>query len=90
MATAGTRRPATGWAIEQGFDIVVLLHADGQYAPEFLPEIITPLERDECDAVFGSRMMIPGEARRGGMPLYKYVGNGILTRMQNAIVGTST
>ena len=59
-ATAATRRPATGWAIEHGLDIVVLLHGDGQYAPECLPEMVAPLERGECDAVFGSRMMVPG------------------------------
>ena len=83
----GNQKAGYRWAIDQGYDIVVLLHADGQYAPEFLPEIIEPLARGEADAVFGSRMMIRGEARRGGMPLYKYVGNGILTRMQNAMVG---
>ena len=50
------------WAIDQGFDIVVLVHGDGQYAPEFLPEIVKPLEQGEADAVFGSRMMTPGGA----------------------------
>ena len=54
---AGYRR-----AVELGLDIVVLLHGDGQYAPELLPEIVAPLERGECDAVFGSRMLDP---RRG-------------------------
>ena len=78
-ATAATRRSGYGWAIEHDLDIVVLLHADGQYAPELLPEIVAPLERGEADAVFGSRMMTPGGARSGGMPLYKFVGNKILT-----------
>ena len=67
---------------------MVLLHADGQYAPELLPEIVAPLERGDCDAVFGSRMLIPGAARKGGMPFYKYVGNRILTRFENAALGT--
>jgi 2-polyprenyl-3-methyl-5-hydroxy-6-metoxy-1,4-benzoquinol methylase len=83
----GNQKAGYRWAIDEGFDLVVLLHADGQYAPEFLPEIITPLERGEADAVFGSRMMQRGEARRGGMPLYKYVGNHVLTTMQNTVVG---
>jgi glycosyltransferase involved in cell wall biosynthesis len=87
LGYGGNQMAGYRWAIEQGFDIVVLLHADGQYAPEFLPQIIEPLERHEADAVFGSRMMTPGGARRGGMPLYKVVGNTILTRMQNAVVG---
>jgi SAM-dependent methyltransferase len=87
LGYGGNQQAGYRWAIEQGFDIVVLLHADGQYAPEFLPEIVKPLERGEADAVFGSRMMTAGGARRGGMPLYKVVGNTILTRMQNAVVG---
>lgn len=87
LGYGGNQKAGYRWALEQGYDIVVLLHGDGQYAPEFLPEIVAPLERGECDAVFGSRMMLRGEARRGGMPLYKVVGNGILTRMQNAVVG---
>jgi glycosyltransferase involved in cell wall biosynthesis len=87
LGYGGNQQAGYRWAIDQGFDIVVLLHADGQYAPEFLPEIVTPLERGEADAVFGSRMMIPGGARKGGMPLYKVVGNTILTKMQNLVVG---
>ena len=63
----------------------MLLHGDGQYAPECLPDIVAPIvERRRADAVFGSRMMEPGAARRGGMPLYKYVGNRILTTFENA------
>ena len=84
----GNQKGGYRWAIEHGLDIVVLLHGDGQYAPELLPEMVAPLERGESDAVFGSRMMEPGEARRGGMPLYKYVGNRILTTFENAVVGT--
>jgi glycosyltransferase involved in cell wall biosynthesis len=87
LGYGGNQQAGYRWAIDQGFDIVVLLHADGQYAPEFLPEIVKPLERGEADAVFGSRMMTPGGARRGGMPLYKVVGNTVLTTMQNVVVG---
>jgi glycosyltransferase involved in cell wall biosynthesis len=75
------------YAIKQGYDIVVLLHGDGQYAPEVLPELLAPLERGEADAVFGSRMMTPGGALAGGMPLYKYVGNRVLTVFENALLG---
>src|ERR1019366_10117053 len=68
---------------------VVMLHGDGQYAPESLPEILAPLLAEEADAVFGSRTMIRGAARRGGMPLYKFVGNRVLTRFENAALGTN-
>jgi len=87
LGYGGNQQAGYQWAIEQGYDTVVLLHADGQYAPEFLPEIVRPLERGDADAVFGSRMMAPGGARKGGMPLYKVVGNTILTKMQNLVVG---
>jgi glycosyltransferase involved in cell wall biosynthesis len=89
LGYGGNQKSGYRWAIEHGLDIVVLLHGDGQYAPEFLPQMVAPLEHDECDAVFGSRMLERGAARRGGMPLYKYVGNRILTRVQNAMAGTS-
>lgn len=88
LGYGGNQKEGYRLAIEHGLDIVVLLHGDGQYAPEFLPEIVGPLLRDEADAVFGSRMLHPGEARKGGMPLYKYLGNKILTRFENAMVGT--
>ncbi|MDZ7732907.1 MAG: bifunctional glycosyltransferase/class I SAM-dependent methyltransferase [Acidimicrobiia bacterium] len=66
----------------------MLLHGDGQYAPELLPDMVAPLERDECDAVLGSRMIDPGAARRGGMPHYKYLGNRVLTAFENRVMGT--
>ncbi|HEX4979348.1 MAG TPA: bifunctional glycosyltransferase/class I SAM-dependent methyltransferase [Acidimicrobiales bacterium] len=87
LGYGGNQKWGYRWAIEQGLDIVVLLHGDGQYAPEELPRMVAPLERDEADAVFGSRMMQPGQARRGGMPLYKYVGNRILTTVENRLAG---
>jgi len=49
--------------------------------------MVAPLERGEADAVFGSRMLEPGAARRGGMPLYKFVGNKILTTIENTLAG---
>ncbi|HET8935617.1 MAG TPA: bifunctional glycosyltransferase/class I SAM-dependent methyltransferase [Polyangiales bacterium] len=76
-------------AIDKGYDIVALIHGDGQYAPEALPELLKPLEAGEADAVFGSRMLKPGGALAGGMPLYKFVGNKILTSFENAALGMS-
>jgi 2-polyprenyl-3-methyl-5-hydroxy-6-metoxy-1,4-benzoquinol methylase len=88
LGYGGNQKAGYRMAIERGLDIVVLLHGDGQYAPECLPDMVAPLERGECDAVFGSRMMVPGAARAGGMPLYKLVGNRILTRTENALLGS--
>lgn len=89
LGYGGNQKAGYRMAIEHGLDIVVLLHGDGQYAPECLPELVGPLERGECDAVFGSRMMHRGAALRGGMPRYKYVGNRILTKLENACLGTN-
>ena len=88
LGYGGNQKAGYDLAIEHGLDIVVMLHGDGQYAPESLPDIVAPLLAGEADAVFGSRIMIKGAARRGGMPLYKYVGNRILSRFENAALGT--
>ena len=50
------------YAIQNGFDFVALIHGDGQYAPEVLPELLKPLRDDQADAVFGSRMLWRGAA----------------------------
>ncbi|MGA2500034.1 MAG: glycosyltransferase family 2 protein [Tepidisphaeraceae bacterium] len=85
----GNQRQGYKYAIEKGFDIVVLLHGDGQYAPEVMQELLTPLETGQADMVMGSRMMVPGAALRGNMPPYKYYGNKILTWMENRLLGTN-
>ncbi len=84
----GNQKLGYHYAIEHDFDFVALVHGDGQYAPEMLPDLLAPLARGEADVVFGSRMLTPGGARQGGMPLYKYFGNKILTWYQNRVLGT--
>ena len=87
LGYGGNQKFGYRWLAEHGCDIAVLLHGDGQYAPEVLPEILAPLVEGRADVVLGSRMLVPGGARGGGMPLYKYVGNKILTRFQNRVSG---
>jgi len=84
----GNQKLGYRYAIENGFDIVALVHGDGQYAPEKLPALLAPLLAGEADAVFGSRMIDKRAARAGGMPLYKWLGNQILTGFQNWMLGT--
>lgn len=83
----GNQKAGYQYAIARDLDIVVMLHADGQYAPEVLPQLLRPLENNEADMVFGSRMCEGGAPLAGGMPLYKFVGNKILTTLENAITG---
>jgi glycosyltransferase involved in cell wall biosynthesis len=85
----GNQKLGYHYALEHGFDFVALLHGDGQYAPEALPLLLAPLREGIADAVFGSRMLVRGAARKGGMPLYKFVGNKILTWLENRALGTS-
>jgi glycosyltransferase involved in cell wall biosynthesis len=85
----GNQRKGYQYAIERGMDIVVLLHGDGQYAPEVMQELLTPLETGQADMVMGSRMMVKGAALKGNMPLYKYAGNKVLTFIENNLIGTN-
>ena len=87
LGYGGNQKFGYRWAIDHGIDIVVMLHGDGQYAPELLADVVAPIESGEADVVLGSRMMAKGGARAGGMPTYKLVGNRVLTRFQNAVSG---
>jgi glycosyltransferase involved in cell wall biosynthesis len=83
----GNQKIGFQFGIRGDFDYVALLHGDGQYAPESLPALVRPLVEDEADAVLGSRML-GGGALAGGMPLYKFVGNKVLTAFQNRLLRT--
>lgn len=88
LGYGGNQKAGYRYFLEQGFDVVVMLHGDGQYAPEILAHLYHPIVAGEADAVLGSRMMgTYGGALKGGMPLYKYAGNRILTWMENRVLG---
>lgn len=71
-------------ALLDGADIVVLLHSDGQYAPEVILDMIKPIDEGRADVVGGSRLL-GGKALEGGMPLHKFLGNIFLTSLQNLV-----
>lgn len=85
----GNQKVGYTHALAQGADAIALLHGDAQYAPEELPKLLAPVCRGEADAVLGSRMLDGAGALRGGMPLYKYVGNRVLSFAQNKLLGTA-
>ena len=89
LGYGGNQKTGYQWALEKNLDLVVLLHGDGQYAPEYLPQMVAPIVSGSADVVFGSRMITHGGARQGGMPLYKFVGNKILTTLQNRLAKVS-
>jgi glycosyltransferase involved in cell wall biosynthesis len=75
-------------ALQHDADVVVMLHPDGQYEPSLIPDMVKPILADEADFVLGSRLAVPGMAREGGMPLYKFVANRFLTTIENRLLGT--
>lgn len=84
----GSQKLAYAHAIKEGYDLVVMLHGDAQYAPEKLPVMIEKMEQDKTiDLLFGSRMK--GDPLKGGMPIHRFLGNKALTFMQNFLLGTN-
>jgi glycosyltransferase involved in cell wall biosynthesis len=83
----GSVKSALRWALDKDFDFLAVLHADGQYSPEELPRLLSELRADETVALhFGSRLA--GRPLAGGMPLYKFLANHMLSGLQNLALGT--
>lgn len=74
------------YAMEQQADVGIVLHSDGQYSPESIPELLRPFDEDTADLVQGSRML-GGGALKGRMPLYKFIANKALTGIENWAFG---
>jgi glycosyltransferase involved in cell wall biosynthesis len=73
-------------ALEQGADIVVMLHPDYQYEPRLVSAMAGMISSGVYDVVIGSRIL-GGGALKGGMPLWKYFANRVLTAMENMMLG---
>ena len=84
----GNQKLGYRYAIDHGFDFVALIHGDGQYAPEELPNLLQPLVHYQADAVLGSRLFNGKTDRRSEMPFHKWIGKRILTGFQNWMLGT--
>lgn len=84
----GNQKLGYHFAIQNGFDFIAFLHGDGQFAPECLPDLVRPLYEDKADGVFGSRMTNGKNALKGGIPIYKFVVNRILTKFENWMLQT--
>ena len=73
-------------ALEQGGDIVIMVHPDYQYTPKLIPAMVTMIGNGLYHCVLGSRIL-GGYALKGGMPLWKYVANRFLTFVENVLMG---
>ncbi len=82
----GNQKWGYEYAMKKGYDIVVMVHGDAQYPPEYIMKLIEPIKKGEKDFMFGSRMA--GDPLGGNMPLYKYLGNIFLTSVENISLGT--
>jgi glycosyltransferase involved in cell wall biosynthesis len=86
LGYGGNQKTCYQAALALGADIVVMLHPDYQYTPKLIPAMAAMLSSGLYDIVLGSRIL-GGQARKGGMPLYKYIANRILTIAQNLGTG---
>jgi glycosyltransferase involved in cell wall biosynthesis len=82
----GNQKSCYNKALELGGDIVVMLHPDYQYTPKLLTSIIALIGEEVYESVFASRILGNG-ALRGGMPMYKFIANRLLTFTQNVLMG---
>lgn len=82
----GNQKTCYAHALRSGGDVIVMLHPDGQYDPEIIPDLVKKVQQG-YDLVLGSRFLRPGGALKGGMPLYKFISNRFLTTVENLAFG---
>ncbi len=83
----GNQKTCYQHALERGADYVVMIHPDYQYDSRVIPAAVEFLRLGICDMVLGSRIRTRREALQGGMPIYKYVCNRVLTLAENIALG---
>ena len=87
LGYGGNQKTAYRLALEQGADIVIMVHPDYQYTPRLIPAMATLIASGLYPCVLGSRIL-GGYARRGGMPWWRYVSNRFLTLVENVLLGS--
>jgi glycosyltransferase involved in cell wall biosynthesis len=83
----GNQKTCYREALARGADIVVMIHPDYQYDSRVIPHAVSIIELGICDVVLGSRIRSRQEALAGGMPVYKYLSNRVLTTIENIALG---
>lgn len=87
LGYGGNQKTCYTQALKRGADIVVMIHPDYQYDATLTGKLIEPIKKGEVDIMLGSRIRTRQEALAGGMPLYKYLSNRVLTLIENIILG---
>jgi len=86
LGYGGNQKSCYRLALEQGADIVIMVHPDAQYTPKLIPAMTSLIANGLYPCVLGSRIL-GNYALRGGMPLWKYVANRFLTLAENILLG---
>jgi glycosyltransferase involved in cell wall biosynthesis len=86
LGYGGNQKSCYGAALDLGADIVIMVHPDYQYSPRLIPAMASMIAYGEFDAVLASRILGTG-ALKGGMPLYKFISNRVLTLLENIFLG---
>jgi len=83
----GNQKTCYTEALKRGADVVVMVHPDYQYDARLVPIMSALIADDICDMVCGNRIRTRWEALKGGMPLWKYLANRLLTGLENELTG---
>ena len=83
----GNQKTCYRAALDAGADVVVMIHPDYQYDSRLVPYLTGLLKDGVCDVVLGNRIRTRREALAGGMPVYKYIANRVLTIIENTLMG---
>ena len=83
----GNQKTCYRYALDAGADYVVMIHPDYQYDSRVIPVAVELIRLEICDVILGSRIRTRAETLQGGMPLYKYIANRVLTIIENIALG---
>lgn len=87
LGYGGNQKTCYKEALKSGADIIVMIHPDYQYDATLMGTLVRPIQERRFDIMLGSRIRSRSEALAGGMPLYKYISNRMLTLIENIILG---
>ena len=87
LGYGGNQKTCYWEALKRKPDIIVMLHPDYQYDATLMGELVKPIIDSRFNIILGSRIRTRKEALKGGMPLYKYLGNRLLTIIENIVLG---
>ena len=86
LGYGGNQKTCYRLALEEGADIIIMVHPDYQYTPKLIPAMTSMIGNDLYHCVLGSRIL-GGYALKGGMPVWKYIANRFLTLTENVLIG---